>query len=97
MEILKYLMFSLLAIFTLVMLILSARSKKAFKYLFFNALIGIFVLLMLYYTKRYTGLNLGLNKITVGVSGVFGTVGVIGLLVFNLIIWCTDYSTFKKI
>ncbi len=86
MEFLKYFIFSCLAIYILAMLILSARSKKAFKFLFFNAVLGVFVLLLLYYTRGFTGLSLAINKMTVAVSGVFGTVGVIGLLFFNLII-----------
>ncbi|MBQ4131108.1 MAG: pro-sigmaK processing inhibitor BofA family protein [Clostridia bacterium] len=86
MEFLKYFVLSCLAVYILAMLVLSARSKKAFKYLLFNAILGIFVLLILYFTKGYTGLSLSINKITLGVSGLFGTVGVIGLLFFNLII-----------
>lgn len=86
MEFLKYFIISVTAIYALSILILSARSKKAFKYIFFNALSGIFVLLMLYFTKRYTGLSLSINPITVGVSGMFGSVGIIGLLFLNLMV-----------
>lgn len=86
MEFLKIFIIVVISIYLLSMLILSARCKKAFKLLFLNAIIGIFVLLILYFTKKYTGISLAINKFTVSVSSIFGIVGVIGLLFFNLII-----------
>ena len=56
-------------------------------------MLGIAIMLILYFTKNFTGLNLAINKITIAISGVFGIVGIIALLFFNLIVWCTVYGT----
>ncbi len=83
---LKYFIILALVIYSLSMLIISVRSGKAFKYIFLNAMLGVLILLILYFTKNFTGLNLAINKITIAISGVFGIVGVIALLFFNLIV-----------
>ncbi len=86
MDFLKYLVLSLLSITALVILFLSAKAKKVLKFLILNSFIGISVFAILYFTKKYTGLNLGLNEYTLVGSSVFGIPAVIGLLVLNLII-----------
>lgn len=86
MEFLKYFIFSLCAVYILAILIISVRSKKAFRNIFLNALLGWLLLVLIYFTRKYTGIPLFINKITVGVSGIFGMIGVIALLFLNLII-----------
>ena len=86
MEFLKCFIIILLTLYLLSMLIIAAKSGKAFKYLFLNAFLGLFILLILYFTKSFTDINLAINKITVALSGFFGIVGVIFILCLNLII-----------
>lgn len=84
MEILKYLVLSLLCLGYFIILIFSARTKKAFRLLLLNSLLGIFVFGVLYFTKKYTGIEISLNEYTAIGSMTFGIPAVIGFLFLNL-------------
>ncbi len=86
MEFLKCFIIIILTLYLLSMIIFAARSGKAFKFLFLNAFLGLLVLLILYFTKSFTDINLAINKITVALSGFFGIIGVIFILCLNLMI-----------
>jgi hypothetical protein len=85
MEILKYVLLTFGVIFVFSTLILAVRSKKAFRFLLYNALIGILCFLSLYFTKKFTGINIFLNEITLFGSAVLGVPAVIVFLFLNLI------------
>ncbi len=86
MVILKYFVIAVIFIFLISILILAVRSKNAFKYLALNSLLGILVFLLLYFTKKFTGLFLPLNPVTAVISTLFGIPGIIGLLILNFIV-----------
>ena len=86
MEILKYLTFGILGIGYFVILIFSARTKMAFRLLLLNSFLGIFVFGILYFTKKYTGIQVALNEYTVIGSITFGIPSVIGFLFLNLLL-----------
>lgn len=85
MEILKYSLLAFGLIFVISTFVLAVRSKKAFRFLFLNALIGILLFLCLYFTKNFTSLNLYLNEFTFFGSAIFGIPAVIAFLFLNLI------------
>lgn len=85
MKILKYALISVICITVFVILIISSRSKKAFKYIFLNAFLGVSVFFLLYFTKKFTGIVLALNFYTLVGSALFGIPAVILFLVLNLI------------
>ncbi len=86
MEILKYFLLALNLIYAINILTFSSRTNKLFKYIALNSLLGIFLLLLLFYTRKYTGLAIYINLFTVSISSFYGIIGIIGLLFFNLII-----------
>lgn len=86
MDFLKYYIITIASVYIFVFLILAARSKKALKLLLFNAISGISLFLLLYFTKNFTGIFLCLNPCTFSVSSIFGIPGVITILFFNFII-----------
>ncbi len=86
MEILKYLVLVVLGIGYFIILIFSTRTKKAFGLLLLNSFLGILVFGILYFTKKYTGITLALNKYTVFGSITFGIPSVIGYLFLNLLL-----------
>ncbi len=83
---LKYFVLSICAVYLIIIITLAARSKKAFKYLAYNSLLGLFTLLMLYYTRKVTLLFISINYFTIGFCSFYGVVGVIFILILNLII-----------
>ncbi len=85
MEILKYCAIALLTICFFIILVFSARTKKALKLLLFNSFLGLGVLFALYFTKKYTGIILALNEFTVIGSSILGIPAVIGFLILNLL------------
>lgn len=85
MEILKYVFLGLVLIVALITLVLAARTKKAFKFLFYNAVLGLAVFFVLYFTKKFTGVFLPLNIYTFLSSLFLGIPAIIAFLIFNLI------------
>ena len=83
MTIIKY---SILAVICVINLGLAFKSHKPLKFLLLNAFLGIATLLILYFTKGYTGLFLTVNPITVCSSALLGVPAVILTIVLNFII-----------
>jgi hypothetical protein len=85
MEIFKYSLIVLIFIYAFIVLILSARSGKAFKFLFYNLIISLTVFAILYFSKKYSSVVLPLNNYTLAGTALFGIPFIIGFLILNLI------------
>ncbi len=86
MEILKYLCLCVLGIGYFIILIFSARTKKALRLLVLNSFLGICVFCTIYLTKKYTGITLALNEYTAIGTLTFGVPAVIGFLFLNILL-----------
>ncbi len=86
MKILFYLIIGVLALFSLYLLFLAFKSKKPFKFIFLNAVFGIGVLVLIHFTKRYTGVSLPINQYTVLGSGILGIPCSLAFLILNFIL-----------
>ena len=67
----------------LIILIISLKSKRAFKMLLLNACLGLIVFGVIYFTRQYTGVNLNLNEFTFLGSAFLGIPAIIGFLLLN--------------
>lgn len=85
MTVLKYGAIILLSLTALILLIFSIKSRKPLRFLLFNGFMGVCVLLILYFIRKLTGINIALNPYTVGSSAILGIPAVIGLLILNFI------------
>ena len=85
MEIVKYFIMGVVALCVLIILVMAFMSRKFFKTLFLNALLGIFSIAVINLTTKYTGVHIPLNWWTVSAGGVLGLPGVLGLLISNFI------------
>ena len=70
----------------LTILLIAIYSGKPIKRLIINALSGLSVLAVLYFTAKYTGINIHINPITVVGASVFSIPAVIGFLLMNVIL-----------
>jgi len=86
MTIFKYFLLTIFIISILSILIYSIKSRKPIKFLLFNAFIGVTTLLILYFTRKLTGLNIALNPYTVIISSTLGVPAVILTLFLNFLI-----------
>ena len=86
MRYLFYFLGSILVITAFYILILAIKSKKPFKFIFLNAICGIFVLLIINFTKKYTGVGLPINQFTTIGCSVLGTPCALGFLILNLVL-----------
>lgn len=87
MKIFYLLMGFILAFFALLYLVLLIITKKPFKYLFLNALCGIWCFAVVDLTAFYTGLHLPVNYATVLTTGILGVPGVALLEIMKYIIF----------
>lgn len=74
---------SLICIF--IILVLSSKTKKAFSSIILNSIFGITAFMILYITRKFTGIVIMLNPYTFFGSVIFGVPAVIGVLILNLI------------
>ncbi len=81
----KYVLLGLSFLCIFIILILSVKTKKAFRFMFLNSFLGVFVFLSIYFTKKFTGIEISLNYYTLFGSAIYGIPGVVGLLILNLI------------
>ena len=84
-ENLKIYVIILLGISALLILIFSLISKKPFKTLLLNVLIGIMVLAIINLTEKYSGVRIPINVYTVFGCAVLGIPAIIGFLVLPFI------------
>ncbi|MBO5210864.1 MAG: pro-sigmaK processing inhibitor BofA family protein [Clostridia bacterium] len=85
MTFLSYFIIIILCITAFLTLIFSFKSLKPLKFLVFNAFLGITTLLILYLTRKFTGLNIAINHYTVISSSFLGLPAVLLLLIINII------------
>lgn len=84
----KYVLISFASILILGLLFVffySLKSKNILKIFLFNSLLGIFALISLNLTQKYTGIYIPYNWYTVAGSGLYGIPGVCGLLFLKII------------
>ncbi len=86
MTFLKYTLIILLSTIFLLTLILAFKSRKPLSFIFFNAFVGTTLLLILYLTRKITGLIITLNPFTVISATVLGLPSVILTLLLNIFI-----------
>lgn len=85
MEIIKYLIISVVCLAVLIILFFALKSRKFFKIIFVNALFGIGAIGLINLTAKFSGVNIAVNYWTVGAGGVLGLPGVFGILISNFI------------
>ncbi len=74
----------MLAVFSLITVLVMSKSKSFFKALVFSALQGVAALFAVNLLSAATGVSLAVNGVTLALSAIGGTAGVIGLLVSRL-------------
>lgn len=74
----------MLSLFSLITLVVMLKSKHFFKAFFLSALQGIAALFAVNLLSSLTGVSLSVNGITLALSAIGGTAGVVGLLVSRL-------------
>ena len=84
-ENLKICVIILISVSALFILIFALLSKKPFKTLFLNILIGIIVFILINLTSKYSGVRIPINIYTVLGSSVLGLPAVIGFLILPFI------------
>lgn len=85
MEVLKWGIFGAAAVCFAINCIFAIRSRKFLRLILLNAFFGIAALGLLYLTRKFTGFYLPINEWTVASSGVFGIIGVVGMLVLPFV------------
>ncbi|MBE6749753.1 MAG: hypothetical protein E7560_01140 [Ruminococcaceae bacterium] len=85
MSFLKYAAIVLLALSSFIIVIFSILSGKPIKTLFFNSFLGVFVLLMINLTSKFSGIYIPYNYFSVIGASVFGIPGVCLLLIFQIL------------
>jgi pro-sigmaK processing inhibitor BofA len=85
MEIMKYFIIGVISITVLMILIFALKSRKFFKTLFINALLGLGAIAIIDITSKYTGVHIPINYWTASAGGILGLPGVFGVLISNFI------------
>lgn len=85
MDIFKYYLLALGIIFFVFTFVIAVRSQKAFRFLFYNAVIALLIFFLIYFTKEFIGIDLHINKVTIFGSAIFGVPAIIAFLFLNLI------------
>ena len=85
MSFLKYAAIVLLAVSSFLIIIFAILSGKPIKTLFFNSFLGIFVLLMINLTSKFSGMYIPYNYFSVVGASAFGVPGVCLLLVLQML------------
>jgi len=74
----------MLAVFSLITFIVMFKSKNFFKALVFSALQGVAALFAVNLLSAATGVSLAVNGVTLALSAIGGTAGVVGMLISRL-------------
>ena len=85
MEILKYIVLSLVIISELIILFFAGKSGRFIKVLFLNAIIGIIAVVVVNVTSKYTNCYIPINLFTVVFPSTFGIPAVIGIVLLKFI------------
>ena len=86
MGVLKISAIVLLSLGALIIFIIALFSKRLIRTLLLNAVFGIAAMVIINLTSSFTGVHIPINQWTVGSGAVFGLPGVIGILVFGILI-----------
>ena len=86
MDIFKNIILGFIFISALIIIILALKTKRAFKMLFLNAFVGLSVFLLIYFTRKFSGININLNEFTFIGCSFLGIPVIIGFLIMNFII-----------
>ncbi|MBR7132819.1 MAG: pro-sigmaK processing inhibitor BofA family protein [Clostridia bacterium] len=82
---LKYAVITLLGISAFVILIFAIKSKKPFKALILNAILGVAVLGIVDLSSKLTGVYIPINEYTVLGSSIYGLPAICGFLLLRFI------------
>ena len=85
MEIIKYILISVLILSELIIIYFAIKSKKFLRTLFLNAFLGIIAIIIVNLTKKYSGVYIPVNYYTLGIGSILSIPGVIGILICNFI------------
>ncbi len=85
MGIFKIIILSVLGLTALLILFFALKSRRFFKTIFLNALLGILAITVLNLTSRFSGVYIPVNYYSAGTGAVLGLPGVFGLLIANFI------------
>ncbi len=85
MDVLKYIFLGLICITILIILIFALKSRKFVSTLLINLIFGWGAIAIIDLTSIFTGVYIPINYWTVSAGGIFGTPGVVGLLLLNFI------------
>ncbi len=86
MDFLKYGVITLLCVSYTIILILAIKSRKPLRFILSNAIFGVFILFLMHFTRRFTGVSLPINEYTVIGSSSLGIPAIIGFLFLNFIL-----------
>lgn len=86
MRVLEIVLLSVVAIYCLLYVFLLFRTKKPFKNLLFNAIIGVASLLIIYLIRRFTLFYIPINQWTVLSGAIGGLPAVFGILIFRIML-----------
>lgn len=86
MQFIKISFIIILVIYIIFLLYFSYRNGKIIKTLLISALSGIITFTAVNLLSSLTGITISVNAWTLGSSAVFGIPGVLGLLIFRMII-----------
>lgn len=75
-----------LSICAFALLIFHIKSRRMFRSIFLNALLGLCALALVNAVWRFTGVHIPLNWYTVGGSAVFGIPAVCGVVILQMLI-----------
>ena len=76
---------SVILVYLFLYFILSVRTKKPFKTMFFYAFLGVVTLAIIKLTTPFSGVTIPLNGYTLGTSAALSIPGIIMLLILKII------------
>lgn len=82
---LQTVMISIISVYFFLYFILSVRTKKPFKTMFFYSFVGVVVLAIIKLTAPFSGVNIPINGYTLGASAALSIPGIIMLLILKII------------
>lgn len=85
MQIFDYIFTGLSILAVLIILVYALKTKKFFKTILINAILGWTTLLILYAAFPITNFRIELTPYTVGASGIFGLPAVVAMAIVNMV------------
>ncbi|MBR6573192.1 MAG: pro-sigmaK processing inhibitor BofA family protein [Clostridia bacterium] len=88
MDLIKIIFIIIAVIYSILLIVFSILTKKPFKSLLYNALIGLFLFIFIDLTAFFTGVWIPINDYTVAISILGGLPGVLLLAVARFLLFC---------